>query len=173
MIGHGISELSIIDVFAVVGDFGNCGDGSLLGVFTDENKAISASKGRGSLDCGGDGRVESRKAIKYQDGKVNLLALDFPISLNTIVTPNPRDGNYKFKIKLSNVKQPIQFMTILRRRTGMSLKDVKEFTDAARSLEGAIVGSNSVNLSGIYTKEEAFEFKQEFELNNVATVEVL
>jgi len=56
--------MKIIDVFAVYGDFGNVGDGAIIGIFDNELKAKEIAKGRGSLDCGGDGNVVRKKAVK-------------------------------------------------------------------------------------------------------------
>lgn len=84
--------MNIVDVFAVYGDFGNAGGGILIGVFDDIKQAEKAAEGRGSLDCGGDGHIIERKAI--QDNKdFYLLELDFPISINKELTPNPRYRN--------------------------------------------------------------------------------
>ena len=49
--------MKLIQVWIVEGDFGNVGGGKVLGIFKDKAVAKENSKGCGSLDCGGDGRV--------------------------------------------------------------------------------------------------------------------
>lgn len=73
--------MNIVDVFTVYGDFGNVGCGELIGIFDDIEKAEKVAKGRGSLDCGGDGDVRIRKAIKDGDD-FYLIKPDFPLSIN-------------------------------------------------------------------------------------------
>ena len=173
-------NLEIVDVYAAYGDYGSVGEGSLIGVFSDENKAFKAVKGRGNIDMGGvDGNVVKSKALIDKE-KLYLLALPFAISIDTVVTPDPsKNGNtfeitdsYSIVISEVNSLKAIEFMRIIRRRTGCSLKHGKEFLDKIRNQGSAEIYGNSMNLSAIYSKEEAMDWKQELELNNVAKVEV-
>jgi len=166
-----MNEMKIIDVFAVYGDYGNIGSGNLIGIFTNEVKALAAAKGRGSLDCGGDGRIEKRLGIKLGE-KINLLELGFFVTLDTVVSPDPRYIVESWTIRITSVKKPIDFMVVYRRRTGCALKDAKAFMNLARSDGGATLDITPTNLMACYSKEEALEWKQELEMNGIATVDI-
>jgi len=163
----------IIDVLAVYGDYGNVGNGHLIGVFTERNQAEKAAKGRGSLDCGGDGRIEERKAIREVTGEVHLLELNFPIMCNTVVLPDPRHYVCDFCIMVTSVLKPIDFIRAVRRRTGMGLKEAKDVSDKAKTLGRAKIEPFHNNLYSMVSKEEFNEWKQELELNNIATIEAI
>lgn len=75
--------MTIIKAFAVIGDQGNIGPGSVLGIFTDPDVAKANAKGRGSLDCGGNGEVREYEAVQFEDGSVRLLT-GRPMILNEI-----------------------------------------------------------------------------------------
>ena len=75
----------ITDAYVLTGDSGNFGGGNLIGLFIDENKAKEAAIGRGSMDCGGNGRVTKRKVVVL-DGKYYLLdeKAQFPVKPDTV-----------------------------------------------------------------------------------------
>lgn len=56
-------SLEKVKMWAVRGDFGNVGNGTILGVFDTESIAKQNAVGCGSLDCGGDGHVEQVWAL--------------------------------------------------------------------------------------------------------------
>jgi hypothetical protein len=155
-----MDDLKIIDVFAVYGDFGNIGGGCLIGIFEDKNQAEKASNGRGSLDCGGDGKVLNRKAIKVNNNEFYLLELDFPIKAN-IVLYNKVLSETTFKVKVVGIKDAIRFMRFIRSKTEMSFKEVKELTDKVRKYGEAIVEPFHNNLNNAIFKEEFIRWKQE------------
>tara|TARA_R110000824_G_scaffold12226_7_gene53678 strand:- start:74151 stop:74660 length:510 start_codon:yes stop_codon:yes gene_type:complete len=163
----------IIKVFAAYGDYHQVGGGSLLGVFREESSANDAVKGRGSLDCGGDGNVEERSAMILSNGKINLLDLDFFIELDKVVTPNPRYVSVEFDIKIKDIKKPIDFMVVYRRKTGCLLKEAKDFADKVRENGEASLSENQNNFSALYEKEDVVSWKEELELNDIATVEAV
>lgn len=80
--------MKIVNVFAVYGDFPNGGGRSLIGIFDSLGQARKIAKGRGSLDCGGDGYVEEKKAV--QDGDNFYLVQSVPVALNKELVSNPR-----------------------------------------------------------------------------------
>lgn len=80
--------MKIVNVFAVYGDFPNGGGKPLIGIFDNQEQAGKTAKGRGSLDCGGDGYVEEKKAV--QDGDNFYLIVSKPLALNEELIPNPR-----------------------------------------------------------------------------------
>jgi hypothetical protein len=162
--------MNIVNVFAVYGDFGNFGDGTLIGVFDDINQAEKAAKGRGSLDCGGDGHIKERKAI--QDGKdFYLLELNFAISINKELSTNPRDREESYSVVVTKVNNSLEFMRILRRRTGMSIRETKEFMDTFYAYGQAKIQPCTSYFDGTFSKDEAISWKQEVELNDVARLE--
>ena len=112
--------MKIINVFAVYGDYGNAGGGSLIGVFDSIERAETSAKGRGSLDCGGDGQVVDRRAI--QDGKdFYLLALNCPISMNEELIPDTRYNSESHSIVVTEINDTIEFIKLFRKNTKMSL----------------------------------------------------
>ena len=85
-----IKGAKLIDVFVVRGDFGNIGDGAVLGVSSSENQAKKSAIGRGSLDYVGDGLVEKRKAIQFSDKTINVLSFDSGVAYDTVLIEDPR-----------------------------------------------------------------------------------
>jgi len=63
-----------IPVYLVRGDFGNMGNGRILGIFESKEVAIENAKGCGSFDCGGDGIVQDGWAIRAPDGKLYVIS---------------------------------------------------------------------------------------------------
>jgi hypothetical protein len=165
-------SIDLYDVYVVYGDGVNVGS-SLLGVFSTETQAIKCAQGRGNLDTGtGDGYVEKHKCIKDGD-KIYLLALDFPIDCDKILVPDPRKMQTSYKILIKNVdpSKAIDFLKVFRKRTGMSLKESKDFLDYVRAEGVAEIPSNSTNLNAWYDEKDVLDWKQELELNGIATVE--
>lgn len=136
------------------------GGSLLLGVFTDENKAKKAAIGRGNLDCGGDGVVLKRKGM-INDGEAYLFELDFPIKCDEIVSADPRVVYKTFHIKVCDIYSPIDFMRILRKRTGWSLQETKYFYDDVKNNGGSIIESTHRNINGTVDDKEFLEWKQE------------
>ncbi len=156
--------MNIIDVFAVYGDFGNFGEGVLIGIFDNREAAEQAAKGRGSLDCGGDGKIKEKKAI--QDGeKIYLLKYEEPVSINEIVTPDPRMKEELFAVVIKEIKGRTQFMKILRKHTSMSVGDVKIFMDELKD------SPKDTPWDFAFSRQQAEAFKKEVETDNTAVVE--
>ena len=162
-------NLDIIDVFAVYGDYGNVGSGSLIGVFEDEGDACEAAKGRGSLDCGGDGSVHKRKGVRSGE-EVYLLETDSPVGLNAVARPDPRQ-RCSFGIVVTSVSDLVKFIQIVRRRTGMSLQEAKRLYDAVARSGRAVVEPFSGGRSPEVTLVGFMEWKTE--LKGIATVEAI
>jgi ribosomal protein L7/L12 len=72
--GDGRSDEFFIPVYIVRGDFGNVGNGRVLGIFESKEVAIENAKGCGSFDCGGDGIVQDGWAIRAPDGKLYVIS---------------------------------------------------------------------------------------------------
>jgi ribosomal protein L7/L12 len=162
--------MNMVDVFAVYGDFGNFGDGTLIGVFDNIKEAEKSAKGRGSLDCGGDGHIKERKAI--QDGEeFYLLELNFPISINKELSPDPRYKEESYSIVVTRINNSVEFMKILRKRTGISLRETKDFMDTFYAYGKAKIQPCKSSFDGTFSKDEAMSWKQEVELNDVAKLE--
>ena len=164
--------MNIVDVYAVYGDYGNVGDGTLIGIFDNIQQAERVSQGRGSLDCGGDGQVVERRAI--QDGKdFYLLELNFPISINTDINPNVRCSDVSYSIVITEINNVIEFMKLFRRKTAMSLRETKKIMDEFRQCGKVQLPASPLSVSGTYDKDDAISWKQEAELNNIAKVELV
>lgn len=115
----------LVDIFVVKGDYGNAGGGALIGVFTDEEVATRAARGRGSMDCGGDGRVSPRKALEV-DGSYYLLdeQSQAPITVNTILREREGDYiDYDVYLKSADSTKKIDIVRTLRTLTGFGLRD--------------------------------------------------
>jgi hypothetical protein len=161
----------LIDVFLVRGEFGCVGDGALLGVFSSEKRAQEESIGRGSLDCGGDGCVEKRKAIQFSDKSINILSLDLPVACDTVLIEDPRCKASEIrKMHIKDVVKPIELMAFLRKKTGYSLSAAKEFMDSARE-SGAFLEWSPYNLTCEYNEETAARWGKE--LKGIATLELI
>ena len=167
-----MSEIEIIDVFAVYVDYGNVGDADLIGVFSARPSANRAAERRGSLDGAGNGRVEERKGIKIGD-EVYLLELNFPIKLNAVVRPDPREFEVFYGILVTSINNHLEFMKVVRKRTGMGLKEVKDLVDRFRDKGKARIEPFHDNISCKISREEFIEWKQELEMNNFATIEAI
>lgn len=162
--------MEIIDVFAVYGDFGNFGSGTLIGIFDNIEQAKKTSKGRGSLDCGGDAEIQERRAIK--DGSdLYLLELNFPVSVNAELCPDPRHQHESYRIIITEINDTIEFMQCFRKKTNLSLRETRKFMDLFNKYGKAQVPKNPLSFDGTYSKEAAMSWKQEMELNNVAKLE--
>jgi len=157
-----MADLNIIGVFAVYGDYGNFGDGCLIGIFDDRKMAELAAKNRGSLDCGGDGQVKEKKGIK--DGN-NIHLIESSSLINSVIIP-PRSEfkPYWYNIVVTNIIDSLKFMFVLRRLTGMSLLDCKLFVNDCRS-KGKLEVKHSVTL-------EQFD-QLKLELNKIAAIEAM
>jgi ribosomal protein L7/L12 len=142
----------------------------IIGIFEVRNMAESAAKGRGNLDCGGDGKIEERKGVRDGD-KVYLLELDYPIKCNMVVNKDPRNEKYTYGIMVTEVTNPISFMRIVRRRTEMGLKEVKDLYDNVKANGKFPIKNMPNNINEIFTKEEFGEWKQE--LLGIATIEAI
>jgi len=163
--------MEIIDVFAVYGDFGNCDfKGTLIGIFDNAAQAEKISKGRGSLDCGGNAIIVDKKAIRDGDD-IYLMELNFPTSINKELTPNPRYISEEYSIIVTDVKEKIEFMRLIRRMTGMSLLETKGVMDTFYSKGEAVIPPNRESLNGKFSKEDAIRWKQEAELRGIARLE--
>ena len=86
--------LSLVDVYVVTGDSGNIGGGAIVGVFLDSGEACKATEGRGYMGCGGNGRVEKRKAIR--DNNLIYL-LDKNVQFGIVVGKTTNRGKYNFE----------------------------------------------------------------------------
>lgn len=166
-----MGETNIIDVYAVYGDSGNVGSGCLIGVFTEEKLATSAAVGRGNLDCGGDGDVQKRKAVQCGD-EIYLLELDFSIRTNVILKADPRNySQYRFCLYVKSINKPIDFMRVVRRKTGMTLAEVRAVYKKFQDTGEAKIEPFHDWIDATVHKEDIPLWKQELELNNIATIE--
>jgi ribosomal protein L7/L12 len=183
-----MDEVSLIDVFAVYGDYGNIGDGILIGVFENENLALKAALGRGNMDCrptslpnghSNDGNIVKKKAVKVND-EVYLLEVSHLVKLNTVLTVNkrvswcvPEETTPYFKVKLIDVgiNKQIEFMKFVRCKTGMSLVEVKNVYNRFREKGSAVIEPFHFNLDSEITKEEFVQWQQELELRGIAKIE--
>ena len=166
---------NIIDVFAVYGDACNVGGGILIGIFEKENEALAAAVGRGNIDTGwGNGNVVKKKAIKIDD-EVYLLELDHSVKINHVLkerfdTPIEQ---YSFGIIVTDIKSAINFMKVVRKRTGMTLMEVKNICDDYIANGKAKIEPFHNSIDSTVTKETFLEWKQEMELNNYAKIEAI
>lgn len=175
-------NLNIIDVFAVYGDDCNIGKGTLIGIFERANDASKATIGRGSIEsagvCDGESRhngiVINKKAIKVGE-EVYLLELDHAVKINQIVRPYPKNFNEQpdFGIVVIEIKNTIEFMKVVRKRTGMDLIEVKHVVDNYHKNGKAKIEPFHNNIDSTVSKEEFIQWKQEFELNNYAKIEAI
>jgi len=160
--------MNIIDVYAVYGDFGNFGSGNLIGIFDSIKQAEKVAKGRGSLDCGGDGKVVERRAI--QDGKdFYLLELNFPILMNKDINPDPRCESGSYSIIVTKINNSLEFMKLFRKKTCLSLLETKRFMDTFHQYGKAQIPNPPFD--NTHLKEDAILWKQEAELNDIAKLE--
>lgn len=172
-----INNPNIINVFAVYGDSCNIGIGTLIGIFERENDACKAAIGRGEYDVTATdygrktGTVIPKKAIKIND-EIYLLELEYPVKLNTILRepPNPLE-DLSFGIRVVNIKDPINFMRVIRKNTGMSLREAKTVVDNYNKYGKAKIEPFHDNLDSTVTKDQFQKWKQEIELNNYAEIE--
>lgn len=157
-----MADLNIIDVFAVYGDYGNIGNGRLIGFFDDNKMAELAAKNRGSLDCGGDGQVIKRKGIK-NGNDVYLIESFSPIN-SVIIPPRTELEPYWYSVMVTDIIDSLKFMFVLRRVTGMSLLGCKQFVNDFRS-------KGKLELKHPITSEQFKRLKSE--LNLIAVIEAI
>jgi len=179
---YSMNNLEIIDVFAVYGDGCNIGIGSLIGVFENENDASKTTVGRGNVDFGGtdggsrgNGVVVNKKAIRIED-EIYLLELNHSVKINKILrepTTGYIDGDRYFGIMVTGVSDAINFMKVVRKRTGMTLRETKTLYDKCRREGKARVEPFHDNIDNLVSKDEFVQWKQELELNGYATIDAI
>jgi hypothetical protein len=157
-----MTNLNIVDVFAVYGDFGNIGNGCLIGVFDNKDMAESAAKDRGSLDCGGNGHIENRKGIKDED---TIYLIESCSLVNSIIKPlEPESKIFYYNILVTNIIDPVKFLWTLRSRTGADLSTAKQFRNKFRRL-------GKLKVDKIVSSDEFADWKKE--LKNIAVIEAV
>lgn len=147
-------------VYAVYGDFGNIGHGSLLGISLDKSEATMMANGRGSLDCGGHGRVCEVMAISTEDGWY-VLQNEEPLRLGEMAPcPYSKCCSYDVWLIKPDPIRVISAIKVVRELTGMFLKDAKRLVDSS-----PVVVKKSV------PEEDGMEMKRRLEATG-ATVEL-
>jgi ribosomal protein L7/L12 len=145
--------LNFVDVYVVVGDYGNAGGGAVIGVFTNRDAADTAKIGRGSIDCGGNGRVDIRKG--YIDGD-NVYLVSGPMHLNCVLIPRkvyPKEDKVFFDVMITHVgEDPIAVLRAVKALTNF---------DAKRSAK--IMRNSSVPIVQNVSRHEAEKIKANLE----------
>lgn len=155
---------NLIDVYVVEGDFGNIGPGAIIGVYTEEGPAQKVAKGRGSMDCGGDGHVNKYKG--YTEGD-RVYLIGEPFELNKVIIPDPRyrfcslesssslppEEKTEYSVFLVSVPEDkkIEAMRKVRTLADIKLKEVQELVNNLPQLlvEG-ISHSNAIEVRDIF-----------------------
>ena len=120
----------IIDVYEVRGDFGNVGNGRTLGIFLDATTASEHAKGCGSVDCGGDADVHSRKALSVGHNLYYLLEQSGPFELDVMGWSAAKDYHSPDNcLILQSCTNKIQTIRILRVELHLGLKEAKDVID--------------------------------------------
>ena len=127
-----MSDIEIIEVYEVEGDFGNVGPGRTLGIFKTEAEALENAKGCGSLDGGGDGMVRKRSAISSGEiGRYFLLQDSNPFVLGEMGHSEAKELHtyYDCDAILVSSCNSVSTIRVLRNKLSLSLFDAKNVVD--------------------------------------------
>jgi hypothetical protein len=124
--------MEVFDIYAVYGDFGNVGNGPLLGIYENEADAQKASIGRGSKDCGGNGEVVKKLCVKIDDRNVYLIETPNTFPLNTVLIEKEtfEDDDPLVQVRVKTIMDRFQFMKIAKESCGLNNKQVNSILRA-------------------------------------------
>lgn len=168
-------EGKIIDVYALYGDQGNIGGGILLGIFTDKEKAERASIGRGSMDCGGNGKVKEKKAFQTELG-LFLLEKETAMEDGKVILRGGKEESF-YEIHVTSIKRMLDFMKFVRGETGITLTEIKSICDKVVRDGHAVMPTRTHILAGelrytLFEKKDVQRWIDALVKTGIATLEV-